>query len=69
MSQTRELFDFAESYSNYPDAASNIAIDAEEQGQPDTVVNFFETLGDTVVEDKEQVMGMIEQLDDDMPAM
>ncbi len=68
MGQTKELFEFVEKYNNYPDTASNMAIDAQEQGQPDTVVMFFETLGDTVVEDKDQVIGMIEQIDD-MPAM
>ncbi len=64
MKLTRDLYEFAENYSNYPDLASNIAIDAEEQGESDTVVNFFETLGDTFVEDKDQVIGMIVQIED-----
>jgi hypothetical protein len=69
MNTTKELYDFAENYVNYPDLASNIAVDAEEKGEPEIVVNFFEALGDVYLEDKEQAKGMIEQLNDDMPAM
>ncbi|HSH31131.1 MAG TPA: hypothetical protein VK963_00500 [Candidatus Saccharimonadales bacterium] len=61
--QTQELYEFADKYGNYPDLASNIAMDAQESGQPEEVVNFFESLGDTYVEDKDQVMSMIEQVE------
>ncbi|MBW3538062.1 hypothetical protein KY386_01050 [Candidatus Parcubacteria bacterium] len=63
--QTQHLYEFADKYNNYPDLASNIAMDAQESGQPEGVVNFFESLGDTYVEDKDQVMSMIEQVEDE----
>ncbi len=62
--QSQGLYEFAETYGNYPDLASNIALDAQEQGEPDMVVNFFESLGDTYVEDRDQVISMIEQVED-----
>ncbi len=65
---TQELHQFADSYDNYPDLASNIALDAQEAGEPEEVVGFFESLGDTYIEDKEQVKNMLEQVDvDKMP--
>ncbi len=64
-SDAQELYEFAEGYNNYPDLASNIALDAQETGEPDTVVNFFESLGDTYVEDRDQAISMIEQVEDD----
>jgi hypothetical protein len=60
----QELYEFAETYNNYPDLASNIALDAEEMGEPDKVINFFESLGDTYIEDKDQAVSMIEQVDE-----
>ena len=60
-----ELHVFAESYDNYPDLASNVAMDAQDAGEPNTVINFFESLGDTYLEDKEQVISMIEQIEDE----
>lgn len=62
---TQELHQFADNYDNYPDLASNIALDAQEAGEAEEVVGFFESLGDTYIEDKEQVKNMLEQVDVD----
>lgn len=62
---SQELYYFAESYENYPELASNVAMDAQEAGQPSQVITFFESLGDTYLEDKDQVINMIEQVGDD----
>lgn len=61
---TRELHEFADTYDNYPDLASNVAMDAQEAGEAEEVVGFFESLGDTYLEDKDQVINMIDQIDD-----
>ncbi len=61
---TRELHNFAQGYDNYPDLASNVAMDAQDAGQPEEVVGFFESLGDTYLEDKDQVVNMIDQIDE-----
>lgn len=61
----QELQLFAEHYGNYPDLASNIALDAQEGGEPEVVVGFFESLGDTYIQDKDQVKNMIEQVEAD----
>lgn len=64
---SQELHKFAENYDNYPDLASNVAIDAQEAGEPEVVVGFFEMLGDTYLEDKDQVISMIDQIDETDP--
>ncbi len=61
---TKELHQFAEGYDNYPDLASNVALDAQEAGEPEEVIGFFESLGDTYLEDKDQVVSMIDQIDE-----
>lgn len=59
-----QLHNFAQGYDNYPDLASNIALDAQEAGEPTSVINFFEVLGDTYLEDKDQVISMIDQIEE-----
>jgi hypothetical protein len=64
---SQDLYEFVEEYNNYPDLASNIALDAQEMGEPNTVITFFESLGDTYVEDKDQAISMVEQVEEDTP--
>lgn len=61
---TQELHSFARDYDNYPDLASNIALDAQDAGEPAEVVGFFESLGDTYIEDRDQAENMIEQIEE-----
>ncbi len=61
---TQELHSFARDYDNYPDLASNIALDAQDAGEPTEVIGFFESLGDTYIEDRDQAENMIEQLEE-----
>jgi hypothetical protein len=58
-----ELKLFVDAYENYPDLASNIALDAQEAGESEMVVGFFESLGDTYIEDKEQAHNMVDQVE------